>query len=475
MKKADKIYINGEFVTPHGTEIMPIINPSDNTKIGEVMLADETDTLNAIAAAKKAFQTFSKTTVPERIIYLERLKNAVQKRQQDLTNIMIEEYGGTHQFATLSNKHTGSWFDSMIQTLRNFEFEKVRNSSTITLQPVGVVGIITPWNASNSSICSKVATAIAAGCTVVIKPSEMSSLQTQVLMESFHDADLPDGIINFVTGLGHVVGSCLTNNPDISKISFTGSTAVGKLIARNAADTMKRVTLELGGKSPNIILDDADLQKVIPTAVYGAYMNSGQACIAPTRLLVPESKLEEVNRIAKITAENIKVGNPEDEETNVGPMVSIKQFERVQNYIRIGVEEGATLLAGGTGKPQGLEAGNYVKPTIFTNVRNDMRIAQEEIFGPVLSIISYKTEEQAIEIANDTPYGLAAYVSSSDTDRAIQVAAQIDAGRVCINGFSHDPMLPFGGFKQSGIGREYGAFGLQAYLEPKAILKNNNL
>lgn len=475
MKKADKIYINGEFVTPHGTEIMPIINPSDNTKIGEVMLADETDALNAIAAAKKAFQTFSKTTVPERIIYLERLKNAVQKRQQDLTNIMIEEYGGTHQFVTLSNKHMGSWFDSMIQTLRNFEFEKVMNSSTITLQPVGVVGIITPWNASNSSICSKVATAIAAGCTVVIKPSEMSSLQTQVLMEAFNDADLPDGIINFVTGLGHVVGSCLTNNPDISKISFTGSTAVGKLIAKNAADTMKRVTLELGGKSPNIILDDADLQKVIPTAVYGAYMNSGQACIAPTRLLVPESKLEEVNRIAKITAENIKVGNPEDEETNVGPMVSIKQFERVQNYIRIGVEEGATLLAGGTGKPKGLEAGNFVKPTIFTNVRNDMRIAQEEIFGPVLSIISYKTEEQAIEIANDTPYGLAAYVSSSDTDRAIQVAAQIDAGRVCINGFSHDPMLPFGGFKQSGIGREYGAFGLQAYLEPKAILKNNNL
>ncbi len=471
MKKVNKIYINGEFVSPNGTEIFDLINPSNNNKIGEVTLADEKDTRNAISAAKEAFKIFSKTSVEERIQYLERLKNAMQKREEDFINVMIEEYGGTRQFVTLSSKYTGSWFDSMTEVLRNFEFEKTINSSKVKLQPVGVVGIITPWNASNSSISSKVATAIAAGCTVVIKPSEMSSLQTQVLMEVFHDAGLPKGVVNFLTGLGNVVGTELTNHPDVAKISFTGSTAVGKLIAKNAVETMKRVTLELGGKSPNIILEDADLEKAIPMAVYGAYMNSGQACIAPTRLLVPESKIDEVNAIAKSVAKKIVVGLPENEETNIGPMVSVKQFDRVQSYIKSGLEEGATLLAGGIGKPEGLEAGNFVKATIFTNVRNDMRIAQEEIFGPVLSIIPYKDEEEAVKIANDTPYGLAAYVSSEYENHALRIASQIDAGRVCINGFSHDPMVPFGGFKQSGIGREYGAFGLQAYLEPKAILK----
>ncbi|AZB29847.1 aldehyde dehydrogenase family protein [Chryseobacterium balustinum] len=471
MKTVNKIYINGEFVTPHGAEIFDLINPSNNQKIGEVILADETDTKNAIAAAKEAFKTFSKSTVTERIDYLTKLKVAVEKRQQDFIDIMIEEYGGTHQFVTMSIKYTGAWFDSMIEVLNTYEFEKAINSSLVKLQPVGVVGIITPWNASNSSVCSKVATAIAAGCTVVIKPSEMSALQTQVLMEAFHDAGLPKGIINFVTGLGNVVGAELTGNPDVSKISFTGSTAVGKLIAKTAVDIMKRVTLELGGKSPNIILDDADLDKAVPMAVYGAYMNSAQACIAPTRLLVPENRLDEVNAIAKTVAENIVVGLPQNENTNIGPMVSVKQFDRVQNYIKIGLEEGATLLAGGEGKPEGLEEGNFVKATIFTNVNNKMRIAQEEIFGPVLSIIPYKTEQEAIEIANDSPYGLAAYVSSADEDRAMRVASQVDAGRICINGFSHDPLVPFGGFKQSGIGREYGAYGLEAYLEPKAILR----
>lgn len=471
MIKVNKIYINGEFVVPHGTETFDLINPSNNIKIGEVILADEIDTRKAISAAKEAFKTFSQTTVSERIHYLEKLKIAVEKREQDLINVMIEEYGGTRQFATMSNQNTGSWFDSMIEVLQNFKFKRNINTSTVQLQPVGVVGIITPWNASNSSVTSKVVTAIAAGCTVVIKPSEMSGLQTQILMEAFHDAGLPKGVINFVTGLGNVVGTELTNNSDVAKISFTGSTVVGKLIAKDAVDTMKRVTLELGGKSPNVILDDADLNQVIPMAIYGAYMNSGQACIAPTRLLVPQDKLDEINAIAKSVGEKIVVGLPENEETNVGPMVSVKQFERVQNYIKIGLEEGATLLAGGLGKPEGLEAGNFVKPTIFTNVKNGMRIAQEEIFGPVLSIIPYKDEEDAIRIANDTPYGLAAYISSSDSERAERVASKIDAGRVCINGFRHDPMVPFGGFKQSGIGREYGEFGLQPYLETKAILK----
>jgi len=470
MKTVNKIYSNGEFVNPHGTEIYELINPSTNQKIGEVTLADVTDTRNAITAAKAAFRTFSKSTVSERIGYLTKLKTAIEKRKQDFIDTMIEEYGGTHQFVTMSNTHTGAWFDSMIEVLKSFEFERTINAASVRFQPVGVVAIITPWNASNSSVASKVATAIAAGCTVVVKPSEMSALQTNVLMEAFHEAGLPKGVINVVTGLGNVVGTELTENPGIAKISFTGSTAVGKSIAKQAVDTMKRITLELGGKSPNIILDDADLDKAIPMAVYGAYMNSGQACIAPTRLLVPQHKLDQVNALAKATAESLVVGLPQNADTNIGPMVSVKQFDRVQQYIKTGIEEGATLLTGGLGKPEGLEEGNFVKATIFTNVSNAMTIAREEIFGPVLCIIPYQTEAEAIEIANDTPYGLAAYISSADSERAKRVAAAIDAGRICINGFSHDPMVPFGGFKQSGIGREYGVYGLQPYLEIKAVL-----
>lgn len=470
MKTVNTIYVNGEFVSPHGTEIYELINPSTNQKIGEVTLADVTDTTNAIAAAKAAFQTFSKSTVSERIGYLTKLKTAIEKRKQDFIDVMIEEYGGTHQFVSMSNAHTGAWFDSMIEVLKSFEFERTINAASVRFQPVGVVAIITPWNASNSSVASKVATAIAAGCTVVVKPSEMSALQTNVLMEAFHEAGLPKGVINVVTGLGNVVGTELTENPGIAKISFTGSTAVGKSIAKQAVDTMKRITLELGGKSPNIILDDADLDKAIPMAVYGAYMNSGQACIAPTRLLVPQDKVDQVNAIAKATAESMVVGLPQNADTNIGPMVSVKQFDRVQQYIKTGIDEGATLLTGGLGKPEGLEEGNFVKATIFTDVSNAMTIAREEIFGPVLCIIPYQTEAEAIEIANDTPYGLAAYISSADSERAKRVAAGIDAGRICINGFSHDPMVPFGGFKQSGIGREYGVYGLQPYLEIKAVL-----
>jgi len=471
MKNINQIYINGAFVTPHGTETFDLINPSNNQKIGTVTLGDEEDTRMAIAAAKEAFKSFAKTTREERISYLQKLQAAVSKREAELIDVMVLEYGGTFQFCKASTQHAIHAFSSMIETLREFDFEKRVGHSKVRLESLGVAGIITPWNASNSFICNKLATAIAAGCTVVIKPSEMSALQTQLIAECFHEAGLPDGVWNIVNGLGAVVGAEMTGHPDIAKISFTGSTAVGKTIAKGAVDTMKRVTLELGGKSPNVILDDADLNTVIPMAVLGAYMNSGQACIAPTRLLVPEDKLEEVNAIAKAAAESVKVGNPQDKDTHVGPLVSKKQYERVQSYIRLGQEEGATLLVGGEGQPNGLEAGNFVKATIFTNVNNEMRIAREEIFGPVLSIIPYKSEEDAIAIANDTTYGLAAYISSSDTLRANRVAAQISAGRININGFSHDPQAPFGGFKQSGIGREFGAYGLEAYLEPKAVLE----
>nr|WP_294858523.1 aldehyde dehydrogenase family protein [uncultured Fluviicola sp.] len=471
MKQINQIYVNGQFIAPHGTEIIDLIDPTSNEKTGEVLLGDEVDTRKAIAAAKEAFKTFRKTSKEERISYLQKLHNAVSKREEELTLIMVKEYGGTLKFCKASTKNAIESFTNMIEVLQKFDFQKIVGQSKVRLESLGVVGIITPWNASNSFICNKFATALAAGCTVVVKPSEMSALQTQLLLECFHEAGLPDGVFNLVNGLGNVVGAEIANHPDIAKISFTGSTVTGKLIAKGAVDTMKRVTLELGGKSPNIILDDADLEKVIPAAVFGAYMNSGQACIAPTRLLVPENKLDEVNALARSAAALVQVGDPMNENTHVGPLVNKIQFERVQNYIRLGMEEGAVLLAGGEGKPEGLEAGNFVKATIFTNVRNDMRIAQEEIFGPVLSIISYKTEEEAITIANDTVYGLAAYISSSDKKRANHVAEQIDAGRVVINGFKHDSQTPFGGFKQSGIGREFGVYGLETYLEPKAILE----
>lgn len=471
MKAITKIYINGEFVTPHGQQKLDIISPTTNQKTGEVTLGDEIDTQNAVAAAKEAFKTFSKTTREERIAYLEKLRSIISRRANDLTGIMVEEYGGTFQFCSMVTQNMVSDLSAMIDTLKEFDFQRTTGNSKVSLQPVGVVGIIIPWNMSNGFIVTKLSTAIAAGCTTVVKPSEMSVQQTQVMAECFHEAGLPKGVINFVNGLGDVVGAEITRNPGISKIAFTGSTAVGKMIAKGAVDTMKRVTLELGGKSPNIILDDANLEEAIPLAIFAAYLNSGQACAAATRLLVPESKLDKVNAIAKAVVQNIKVGDPKDADTVVGPMVSKKQFDRVQEYIKIGQEEGATLLVGGNGKPQGLEDGNYVKATVFTNVKNDMRIAREEIFGPVLSIIPYKDEEDAIAIANDTAYGLAAYVSSADKKRAYRVAAQIDAGRICINGLSHDSKTPFGGFKQSGIGREYGVFGLEEYVEPKAILE----
>ena len=470
MKFINQIYINGEFVTPSGTDTFDIINPTDNGPIGQVRLGNEDDVQRAIAAAKAAFRTFSKRPKGERIEYLNRLHEAVRRQEQELINTMVLEYGGTLQFCRRSVQHAISAFPNMIETLERIELEKPIGHSRLRHEPIGVVGIITPWNASNGFICNKLAAAIAAGCTVVIKPSEMSALQTQLITECIHEAGLPNGVINIVNGLGSVVGAEITRHPDVAKISFTGSTIVGKTIAKAAVDTMKRITLELGGKSANIILDDADLEVAVPDAITGAYMNSGQACIAATRLLVPEAMLNDVNRLAKAAVSDIKVGRPEEADTNVGPMVSRKQYERVQNYIRIGIQEGATLLAGGEGKPDSLETGNFVKATIFTNVRNEMRIAQEEIFGPVLSIIPYSTEEEAIAIANDTTYGLAAYISSSNPERAYRVAAQMEAGRVSINGFGHDPHAPFGGFKQSGIGREYGEFGLLEYLEPKAII-----
>ncbi len=471
MKTLDKIYINGEFVTPHGTEKLPLYSPVTNEQVAEVTLADDVDTQNAIQAAREAFKTFSQTSKAERIALLENIHAALKRRQQDLIDAMVDEYGGASGFVSMIIPYSVDDFKEMAGVLRDFDFTPKAGQSTVRLQPAGVVGVIIPWNMSNGFICTKLASALGAGCTVVIKPSELSAQQTQVMMECLHEAGVPKGVVNIVNGLGGVVGAEMTRNPGIDKISFTGSTGVGKTIAKGAADTMKRVTLELGGKSPNIILDDANFAEAIPQAIFAAFLNSGQACAAATRLLVPADQLDEVNAIAKATIENlVKVGDPKDPTVNIGPMVSRQQWERVQDYIRIGSEEGATLLTGGPGKPEGLEAGNFVKPTIFTNVDNGMRIAQEEIFGPVLCIIPYQDEADAIAIANDTAYGLCSYVTSADKQRAYRVAEQIDAGRVCINNVLHDPLAPFGGFKQSGVGREYGVFGLEAFLEPKAVI-----
>jgi aldehyde dehydrogenase (NAD+) len=338
------------------------------------------------------------------------------------------------------------------------------------MQPLGVAGLITPWNSDAGFICGKLAAALAAGCTAVIKPSELSAIQTRVVTEALHEAGLPAGVFNIVTGRGETVGAEMSSHPDIAKISFTGSTAVGKTILRTAAETLKRVTLELGGKSPMIVLDDANFDEAVPLALQAGFMNSGQACIAGTRILVPQARLAEFEEKILAAVGEVQSGDPRDPRTSIGPMVNQKQWERVQRYIRIGVEEGARLIAGGEGRPDGAGAGWFVRPTIFSDVHNDMTIAREEIFGPVLSIIAYRDTEHAIAIANDTPYGLQAYVCSSDATRASAVASRIEAGRVLVNTLAHEPAAPFGGFKQSGIGREYGTFGIEAFLEPKALL-----
>ena len=472
MKTLTTHYIDGAFVESHGREVMDIISPTTAKVIGRVTLGDEEDTRRAIGAAKRAFTAFGRTTKEERVSILRRLHQAVSARIDDLATVMVEEYGGVVQIAKPFVETGINAFLAAEKGLEELPLTRSWGKTTVTLEPVGVAGLITAWNANTLFICLKLASAVAAGCTVVIKPSEMSALQTAVMLECLIAADLPNGVCNIVIGRGPVVGAELVRNPDVNKISFTGSVAVGEGIMRDGAATMKRVTLELGGKSPTILLDDAVLDRAIPAALVAAFMNSGQACAAGTRLLVPKSRLDEIKRaICDAMPVFAVVGEPSDPQTSVGPMVSQKQYERVQSYIRKGIEEGAEVLAGGEGHPEGFEVGYFVKPTIFVNVKNDMAIAQEEIFGPVLCVIAYDSEEEAIRIANDSKYGLHACVLGSDLQRAYRVASQIRAGRVDINGMTDDLMAPWGGFKYSGVGREYGQYGIEAFLEPKAILE----
>jgi len=470
MQNIETIYIGGAFVTPHGEERFNLFNPAKGEVIGQVRLADEQDANQAIAAAKHAFRAFARTSRAERLDWLSRMHTAIEAREDELNEAIIEEYGAPVSRARWMAKHAASVFLDMSLVLENYDFNRRVGSAEVVMQPAGVVGLITPWNSNAGFICGKLATAIAAGCTAVIKPSEMSAIQTRIVTEALHEAGLPPGVFNIVTGRGETVGATISAHPDVAKISFTGSTAVGKSILRAGAETLKRITLELGGKSPVLVLDDADLAIAIPMAIQAGFMNSGQACIAGTRILVPASRMAEAEAIAKAAVEATVVGDPRHFGTDIGPMVSQKQWDRVQRYINLGIEEGARLVAGGPGLPDGLAAGWFVRPTLFADVRNDMRIAREEIFGPVLCLISYEDEEDGIAIANDTPYGLQGYVMSTDIERANRVAGRIDAGRVQINTLTHEPKAPFGGFKQSGLGREYGTFGLDAYLEPKSLL-----
>jgi aldehyde dehydrogenase (NAD+) len=471
MKAITTHYIDGTFVKSHGREVMDIIKPTNGKAIASVTLGDEEDARRAIAAAKRAFTTFGRTTKEERTKVLRRLDEVVSARVDDLTAAMVEEYGGAVQFATLIMQAGANSFSAAEKALQELPLTRTWGKTTVTLEPVGVAGLITPWNANAFFLSAKLASAIAAGCTVVMKPSELSPLQTQVWLECIHEAGLPKGLCNVVIGRGDVVGAELVRNFDVAKISFTGSAAVGKTIMRDGAATMKRVTLELGGKSPNILLDDAVLDKAIPASLGIAFLNSGQACVAGTRLLVPKSRLDEVKRAIMDAMPAFPVGDPSDPKTAIGPMVTQKQYERVQSYIRKGIDEGAAVLVGGEGHPKGLEAGYFVKPTVFVNVTNDMTIAREEIFGPVLCVIAYDDDEDAIRIANDTIFGLHAFVNGSDVGRARHVASRIVAGRVAINGMLDDQQAPFGGFKHSGIGREFGTYGIEAFLEPRAILE----
>ena len=470
MQTIDSIYINGTFVRPHGSEVLTLVDPVTEEPAARVVLADETDARHAISAAVSAYRALEGSTRAQRMEWLQRLHDVVAAAEDELTAQMVEEYGGPVRTSNATARRAAASFTAARTLLADYPFERRIASAQVRMEPLGVVGLITPWNANYGFICSKLSMAIATGSTAVIKPSELSARQTALLTQVLHRAELPPGLFNIVTGRGDTVGAEIVRHPDIAKISFTGSTAVGKAIARGAVETMKRVTLELGGKSPTILLDDADFAKAMPLAAMAATMNSGQACLAGSRLLVPRARLQEAHERIGAAFDALRVGDPRDPATTIGPMVTRTQYERVQGFIQRGIDEGATLLTGGSGRQEGLERGYFVRPTVFGNVRNDMAIAREEIFGPVLSVIAYEDEEDAVRLANDTVYGLHAYVFSGDVARANRVASRIVAGRVFINGLYDEPAAPFCGFKQSGLGREFGIFGFEQYLEPKAVL-----
>jgi aldehyde dehydrogenase (NAD+) len=468
MKTLNQQFMGGKLVESHGRDVYAVNSAITGEQIAEAILGDEVDANRAVEAAKRALDGWSATTMQERHGYLQKLADAFHARRDDMISALIEEFGTTRPTAAYIVDQSRDWFVDAQQLLTEDTFVEHVGDATVNSVPVGVAVLITPWNGASWFMAMKASVALAAGCTVVLKPSERGIWQAWPVVQAIKEAGLPDGVLNVVFGRGDPVGNVLTQHPDVAKVSLTGSTATGKAIARNGIDTMKRVTLELGGKSPTIILEDADLSKAVPFAVQAGLFNNGQACIAGTRILAPQSRIGEIRHALAEAVSAVKVGDPTDEDTDVGPVLDRDQYERVEGYIRKGIEEGAELLAGGEGHPDGLEGGNYVKPTLFA-ATNDMTIAREEIFGPVLSLITYRDEAEAIQIANDTPYGLHAYVAAGDVRHGREVARQIRAGRVMVNEVIDAPHAPFGGFKQSGIGREFGRYGIAAYLEPQAV------
>jgi aldehyde dehydrogenase (NAD+) len=470
MDNAKKFYINGEWVDPIGTETMDVINPATEEPICAIALGNSADVDRAVAAAKAAFETFSQTTREERIALLEKIIACYKARMGDIAAAVSQEMGAPVGLANAAQAPAGlGHLMYTLNALKEFSFEQMVAGNKIVREPIGVCGLITPWNWPLNQIAAKVGPAIAAGCTMVLKPTEIAPINALIFAEVMHEAGVPAGVFNLVNGTGPDVGVAMSSHPDIDMMSFTGSTRAGISVAQEAAKTVKRVTQELGGKSPNIILDDADFAAAVSRDMAGMCMNTGQSCNAPTRMLVPASRMDEAAAIAKATAEAIVVGDPSDAGTQVGPLVSQMQFDKVQALIQKGIDEGAKLETGGVGRPEGMNRGYFVKPTVFSHVTNDMTIAQEEIFGPVLSLIGYKDDEDAVRIANDTVYGLSAYISGSP-ERAKAVASQLRAGNVHLNGAGVNPGAPFGGYKQSGNGREFSVWGLEEFLETKAVI-----
>ncbi|WP_417814685.1 aldehyde dehydrogenase family protein [Thalassospira alkalitolerans] len=471
MQDATKFYIDGQWVTPLSSERMEVINPATEGVIAKIALGNEDDINRAVAAAKRAFETYSQTSLDDRIALLEKLLLIYKRRYDEIAATITAELGAPITMSREQQADVGvSHLEDFITALKKLKTrDTLYNGETLLREPIGVCGLITPWNWPINQIVLKVIPALATGCTCVLKPSEFTPLNAILYAEMIDEAGFPAGTFNLVNGAGPVAGSAMSKHPDIAMMSFTGSTRAGKAITRDAAENVKRVTLELGGKSPNIVFDDVDIKDRITYSVLDVFNNSGQTCDAPTRMLVQKSIYDDAVAMAKQVGDTARVGDPTLEGDHIGPLVSHIQFDRVQSLIKAGIDEGATLLVGGTGKPDGINEGYFTKPTIFADVSPDMRIAREEIFGPVICMIPFETEEDAIAMANDTPYGLAAYIQTQDDAKAERVASKLRAGMIRINGAFPRPGSPFGGYKQSGNGREGGLFGLEDFMEIKMI------
>lgn len=470
MDHTQQFYIDGTWVDPDSSATLEVVNPATEKPIATIALGNETDVDRAVRAARRAFDTFSTTTREERIALLEQIVAVYKRRMGDVAEAVSDEMGAPAWLASGAQAPAGlGHFLAALRALKDFAFEEQIGTTTVVYEPIGVCAFITPWNWPLNQIAAKVAPALAAGCTMVLKPSEVAPLNALVFTEILAEAGVPAGVFNLVNGDGPTVGTALASHPEVDMVSFTGSTRAGIEVARNAAPTVKRVAQELGGKSANIILEDADFEAAVSRDVGAMFINSGQTCTANSRMLVPAARMDEAIAIARTAAEKATVGAPDADGTVVGPVVSEAQFDRIQGYLEKGIAEGATVVVGGPGRPDGLEIGFYVRPTVFAHVTNDMVIAREEIFGPVMTIIGYQDDDDAVRIANDTPYGLAGAVSSQNADHARAVARRIRTGMVHLNGAPLDTNSPFGGYKQSGNGREFGAHGLREFLETKSI------